>query len=282
MNRHERGLEFKVGAFVFVGLAMLGALVVQFGRLGEGLRTYYPLTVRFPDASGLLKGSDVLLAGAKIGRVSGGLRLARSGQGVDVPLRIFDYVRVPAGSKFSVGSSGLLGDRFVSVTVPAGEPTEFIAKNATIEGTRETGLYDLTREGGFVMSDLRTAVQNVNGAVSRLNDQALSPENMQNLKTSVEHLSAATAALAESSKKIDGVLEKADATMGSAKKAADDVEAAMIEARKTIQAATEVMQEATHGKGLLTTLLTNQELAKDLHALISNLRAHGIVFYRDS
>jgi len=39
MNRHERGLEFKVGAFVFVGLAMLGALVVQFGRLGEGFKT---------------------------------------------------------------------------------------------------------------------------------------------------------------------------------------------------------------------------------------------------
>ena len=59
MNRHERGLEFKVGAFVFVGLAMLGALVVQFGRLGEGFKTYYAITVRFNDASGLLKGSDV-------------------------------------------------------------------------------------------------------------------------------------------------------------------------------------------------------------------------------
>src|SRR6266498_3324542 len=66
MNRHERGLEFKVGAFVFVGLAMLGALIVQFGRLGEGFKTYYGLTVRFSDASGLLKGSDVLLAEARV------------------------------------------------------------------------------------------------------------------------------------------------------------------------------------------------------------------------
>jgi phospholipid/cholesterol/gamma-HCH transport system substrate-binding protein len=281
-NQTEKTLELKVGAFVFVGLAVLAALVVQFGRVGEGFKTYYGLTVRFPDASGLLKGSDVLLAGAKIGRVSGGPRLARSGQGVDVPLRIFDYVRVPAGSKFSVGSSGLLGDRFVAVTMPTGESTAFIAKDTTIEGTRETGLDDLTREGGFLMSDLRGAVQNVNTTISRLNDQALSPENMQNLKASVEHLNAAATALAESSKKIDGVLEKADATMGSAKKAADDVQAAIVDARKTIHAATQVMQEATHGKGLLAALLTNQDLAKDLHALISNLRAHGILFYRDS
>jgi phospholipid/cholesterol/gamma-HCH transport system substrate-binding protein len=281
-NQTEKTLELKVGAFVFVGLAVLAALVIQFGRVGEGFKTYYGLTIRFPDASGLLKGSDVLLAGAKIGRVSDGPRLARSGQGVDVPLRIFDYIKIPAGSKFSVGSSGLLGDRFVAVTMPPGEPTAFIAKNSAIDGTRETGLDDLTREGGLVMGDLRVALQNVNTTISRLNDQALSPENMQNLKASVEHLNAATAALAESSKKIDGVLEKADATMGSAKKAADDVQVAIVDTRKTIQAATQVMQEATHGKGLLAALLTNQDLAKDLHALVSNLRAHGILFYRDS
>ena len=110
MNRHERGLEFKVGIFVFVGLAMVGALLVQFGRLGEGFKTYYFLTVRFTNASGLLKGSDVLLAGARIGKVAGGPRLIREGDGVAVPLKIYDYVKLPEATKFSVGSSGLLGD----------------------------------------------------------------------------------------------------------------------------------------------------------------------------
>src|SRR2546428_13466526 len=93
MNRHERGLEFKVGAFVFVGLAMLCALVVQFGRLGEGFKTYYAVTVRFNDASGLLKGSDVLLAGAKIGKVAGGPHLVREGNGGAGRLKIFDYIK---------------------------------------------------------------------------------------------------------------------------------------------------------------------------------------------
>jgi ABC-type transporter Mla subunit MlaD len=105
MNRNERGLEFKVGAFVFIGFAMLAALVVQFGRAGEGFKAYYQITVRFADASGLLKDSDVLLAGARIGRVSGGPRLVRDGPGVAVPLRIYDYVKIPVGSKFAVGSS---------------------------------------------------------------------------------------------------------------------------------------------------------------------------------
>src|SRR3954468_10315884 len=129
-QQDERGLAFKVGVFVFMGLAMLGALVVQFGRVGEGFKTYYPLTVKFADASGLLKGSDVLLAGAKIGRVAGGPHLVGEGNGVLVPLRIYDYVKIPVGSKFAVGSSGLLGDRFVTVTMPPGKATDFVAKGS--------------------------------------------------------------------------------------------------------------------------------------------------------
>ena len=278
----EKTLELKVGAFVLAGLAVLAALVVQFGRVGEGFKTYYGLTVRFPDASGLLKGSDVLLAGAKIGRVSGGPKLVPSGEGVDVPLRIFDYVKIPAGSKFTVGSSGLLGDRFVAVAMPPGAPENYIAKDSVIEGTRETGLDDLTREGGFLVSDLRTAVQNVNNTISRLNNEALSDVNLVHLKMSVENLNTATAALAQSTQKIDGVIEKAGGTMDSTKKAADDVQVAIADARKTIQAATEVIQQATSGKGAFPMLLTNQEVAKDLRALVSNLRAHGVLFYRDS
>jgi phospholipid/cholesterol/gamma-HCH transport system substrate-binding protein len=275
MNRHERGLEFKVGAFVFIGFAMLAALVVQFGRAGEGFKNYYPITVRFADASGLLKRSDVLLAGARIGHVSGGPRLVRDGPGVAVPLQIYDHVKIPVGSRFAVGSSGLLGDRFVTVTPPEGRPTGYVAKNAVIDGARETGIDDLTREGGALVNDLRGTVQKIDTTVDRLNQDTLSSTNMENLKSSMENLNQATGALAESSKKLDGVIEQADSTMTSAKKAADDLQNAIADARK-------VLNSASKGKGLVAALLNDQQLANDLHALITNLRAHGVLFYRDS
>ena len=85
----------------------------------------------------------------------------------------------------------------------------------------------------------------------------------------------AASALSQSSQKLDSVLDKADGAMASAKKDAEDLQNAIADARK-------VFQSATQGKGLLPTLLTNQELANDLRALISNLRAHGVLFYRDS
>ncbi|MGB9475879.1 MAG: MlaD family protein [Candidatus Udaeobacter sp.] len=268
MNRHERGLEFKVGVFVFVGLAMLGALLVQFGRLGEGFKAYYTLTVRFNDASGLLKGTDVLLSGARIGKVAGAPRLVREGSGIAVPLKIYDYIKIPEGTKFTVGSSGLLGDRFVNVTMPPGQPKGYLPPNAYVSGARETGIDDITREGGALLTDVR-------GTVQKLNQETLSTQNMQNLKASMEHLNQATTALAESSKKLDGVIEKAGSTMTSAKEAADNLQNAIDDTRK-------ILRTATQGKGLVATLLNNQQLANDLHALISNLRAHGVLFYRDS
>jgi len=235
MNRHERGLEFKVGIFVFVGLAMLGALVVQFGRLGEGFKTYYTITVRFNDAGGLLKGTDVLLAGARIGKVAGGPKLIREGGGVAVPLKIYDYIKIPEGTKFTVGSSGLLGDRFVNVTIPPGPPTAYLLPNAYVNGARETGIDDLTRTGGALVNDLRGTVQKIDTTVDRLNQDTLSPANMENLKASLQHLNQATTALAESSKKLDGVIGQTDSTMASAKQAADGLQNAIADTRKVLR-----------------------------------------------
>ncbi len=282
MNTREKGLEFKVGLFVFVGLAILGALVVQFGRMNERFRTYYPLTVQFPNASGLLNGSDVLLAGAKIGRVAAGPKLRPGSEGVFVPLSIFDFVKIPVGSKFTVGSSGLLGDRFVDVQPPQGKPTNFLREGAQVAGMRETGIDDLTREGGFLVSDLRATVKNVDGAFTRLNEQALSQANMESIKSTLEKMNQTSATLAEASKKIEGVLEKADATMASSKKAADDVQLVIADARKTVAATTELVSTAKNGNGMLAALLSDRALADDLRALVSNMRDHGVLFYRDS
>ena len=282
-TRHsDKALELKVGAFVLAGLIVLAVLLVQFGRLGEGFQSYYPLLVKFPDASGLLKGSDVLLAGAKIGHVSGGPRLAESGLGVEVPLRIFGFVQIPAGSRFTVGSSGLLGDRFVAVTAPQRITQETIPKNSVIEGTRESGIDDLTKEGGALVEDLRTAVQNANAAITRLTTEMLSQTNLDNLKAAMENLNTATTAIAASTQKVDGVLDKASATIDSAKKATDDLPETIAEARKTIQATTQLIEKASTGKGALATVLSDKEFANDLRALVTNLRTHGVLFYRDS
>jgi hypothetical protein len=91
-----------------------------------------------------------------------------------------------------------------------------------------------------------------------------------------------TTALSQSSKKLDGVLEKADATMASAKKDADELQSTIVEARKTFSGVNQLVREATNGRGLLPALINDDNLARDLRALVSNLRNHGVLFYRNS
>ncbi|HEY1771243.1 MAG TPA: MlaD family protein [Chthoniobacterales bacterium] len=282
MNEADRGLELKVGIFLAVGLFILAALVVEFGRIGEGFKSYYSLTIHFADASGLLKGSDVLLGGAKIGQVSEQPRLTRNGQGVDVPLRIYDFARIRKGSSILIGSSGLLGDRFVQIEPPKTPTNTFLPDNAYVEGTREEGLSALTKQGGALLADLRNAVAKIDTVIDRLNSQALSQGNMDHLKTTFDNLNKTSATLADSSKKIDDVIAKADGALDSTKAAADKVQLAVADARKTIQSAGNAMNDATEGDGPLALLLTDKNAAGNLRALISNLRTHGILFYRDT
>lgn len=278
----DRSLELKVGIFVAIGLAMIAGYVFEFGRLGEGVKSYYNLNVQFENASGLLKGADVLFSGAKIGRVAGAPRLVKNEDGVVIPLRIYDYIKIPVGSKFAIGSSGLLGDRYLTVSMPPGQPKEFIPKNSTVTGTRDTGMDDLTKDGSLLIADLRKTVQNINGTFDRLNKEALSPETLTHLRGSIEHLNESMTSLSQTTKKLDGVVDKADATMVSAKKDAEDLQGTLAEGRKTLATATQLLRDANSGKGVLGSMINDPDLARDLRALVANLRAHGILFYRDS
>ena len=168
-----------------------------------------------------------------------------------MPLKIFDFVKIPSDATFTVGSSGLLGDRFVAIFPPTTKPTSYLSPGAQVSGAREKGLDDITKEGGALIKDLRRTVAKVDIAVSKLNGDALSQANMDHLKETFDNLSKASASLSESSEKIGAVVEKAGGTMGSAKEAADKIQDVAGDAQKTVQAASRILNEATKGDGLV-------------------------------
>src|SRR5207302_10210041 len=136
---------------------------------------------------------------ARSGRVLGRPDLLREGEGVAVPIRIYEYVKIPKGSQFTVGSSGLLGDRFVNVITPPGPAKEYLQKNAIVDGARPSGIDDLTHAGSQSIEESRGTVQNIYGTFTRLNTEALSPEAMHDSRSSLDHLNETTTAPAGSS-----------------------------------------------------------------------------------
>ncbi len=256
-NRDSR-TETKVGFFVIAGLAVVAFLVVYFGRLGQGLQEFYDLQIDFPNASGLLAGADVLLGGARIGYVARDPRVLPAMQGVAVELKIREDVALPAASKFIIGSSGLLGNRFVDVLVaPDADLEQRLAPGSVVEGQRETGIEDLTRQSSELMADVRKAVTTINTALERLENTALSEDSLQDLRATLANLKKGSEGFAN---------------IGQTTK---DLQAAAADARK-------LMSNARTGSGPLPMMLNDRQTANDLKALISNLRRHGVLWYKDS
>ncbi len=163
MNVDERHVEIKVGLFVLIGIILIAVMTLSFSRLGEGLRENYLIVVEFENASGLLKDSNVLFNGARIGWVSSIPTITndpvalQKATGVRVELQIYSDVGIPSESQFQVGSSGLLGDRFVDVIPPSEVSGELLEAGTTVAGSRQAGIDDLTREGTDLLADLRDA-----------------------------------------------------------------------------------------------------------------------------
>ncbi|MEI6033896.1 MAG: MlaD family protein [Verrucomicrobiae bacterium] len=283
MTREERITQTKVGIFILIGLVTIGMLVVYFGRLGESVSSSYSLRVEFSNASGLLRGAEVQLAGAKIGRVGNDPTILPNMEGVYVDLRIFDAVKIPSACQFSIGSSGLLGDKFVQIDLkPGGKSSPPIAPDTTIKGAVGSGgLGGMAEDAGTLVAELRTTVGNINSVVKKLDDGILSDEGVTSLKETLKNLQTTSKSLASASANVDKVVTQADSaiqsgkgTMDSAKKAADELQRALADIRGLIR-------EVRQGQGALGTLITNRETADNLRSLVSNLRRYGILWYRD-
>jgi len=283
MTSEDRATQTKVGIFIFIGLLVVGAMVVYFGRLGEGVKEYYNLRVEFPNASGLMRGSEVLLAGAKIGRVTQDPVILPDMEGVYVELRIFSDVKIPTASEFSVGSSGLLGDRFVQIVLKKdAKSAPPIEPGSTIKGLPEGGGFGgIASSAEELLTEVRGAVAKINSVADKIDSGVLSAEGIESISATLKNLKTTSERLAESTAGVDKVVadagqavEASKTTMGAATKAAQELE-------KTLSDIRGLVREVKQGQGALGMMLTNREVADNLRALVVNLRRHGILWYRD-
>ena len=277
MSSEDKGTQIKVGLFILIGLLTVGMMVIYFGRLGEGFSSYYNVKVEFTNASGLLRGSEILLAGAKVGRITNEPVILPDMRGVYVDVRILDQVKIPVGSKFSIGSSGLLGDKYIEISLDgAGAEKGFIKAGDVLKGSESSGgIAGMAEGAGALIGDLRTTVGNINAVVKKLDSTILSKDELASISATMKNLETATGRIAGASKQFDTTMASGKATMDSAKKAADELQ-------QTLSAIHKLVDQAKSGSGVLGTLISNREMANNLRALVLNLRKHGILWYKDT
>jgi len=114
-----------------VGEAIVGLLVVllavwflifAWNRTGGGNRAgAIHIAAIFPNASGVTAGTDVRVAGLKVGSVTG-LALDPQSYQVKVQIALDPATKLPADTSASITSEGLLGATFIAMN-PGGSPT---------------------------------------------------------------------------------------------------------------------------------------------------------------
>lgn len=115
--------ETIIGALVIA--VAVGFLAFIATRTGTGSLSGYEVNARLPKVDGLGVGTDVRLAGIKIGTVTD-LTLDPKTYLVTVHMNIREDIKIPADSSVLVTSAGFLGSQYLSIT-PGGEDKMMVA-----------------------------------------------------------------------------------------------------------------------------------------------------------
>ncbi len=311
--RKER-TEVLVGLFVLVGLAILGALILRFGRFSDSLKDRYSITVSFPDAESVVSGAPVHMGGVKVGSVAASPSHNEDYTKAIIPLNIDDGVQIPLGSKFSIATSGLMGDTLIKIQ--PSQAKQYVDPGMLVDGDPGAGLDKLqenalviTKQVQDVLDDIKLAIVDIRGAVQSLDNtfqkienNLVGEENLENFKGTLSELKQSSQNIREASETLgplltDGrdaiaeaksafektgdVMETAKEVVAKAGPAVEGLEPAVEELNATLKNANDTINRIKSGEGAAAALISDPELRDNLERLIANLREHGILGYKD-
>ncbi|MBN9500272.1 MAG: hypothetical protein BGO01_03780 [Armatimonadetes bacterium 55-13] len=250
----------KVGALVVVFVILLYGAFMILGNdlLGPKKVTYY---AEFTDAGGVTAGSQVQMAGVKIGKVSEvsliGPTTAR------LKLEVPQDVKIPAGSTATIPTALIgLGDKAVMIVPPA-QPTGYLMAGETLKGVKTGALDGILPNPEATVTELNKTLaatrklledQQLKGKlVSLLDSSNKTAENFGKLAGRLDLM------LAQSNPKIQTALSAATETM--------------VEVRKGTAMLTEILKSGKFQNEALALLEKLNQSAEGANKIISDVQA---------
>lgn len=132
--------EVLVGGGVLAAALAFGIYAVQSTGFSLGTEGY-TLTASFRSLEGVSVGTDVRLAGVKVGTVTA-MELNPETYRADTIVTIRDGIQIPDDSAIVVASEGLLGGNFVEIS-PGGSPFYYAAGDEILDTQGAVSLVSL-------------------------------------------------------------------------------------------------------------------------------------------
>lgn len=315
MATNSKKTETMVGVFLFLGLAMLGTIILLFGNIGDLFKKRYEIKVNFIEAPGIIKGSSVRLRGAKIGKVSE-KPVLMGGSRIQVILEIDEDHRIEKGSSFQISQASLLGDKEILITPPPAGSQAFLEAGDEVMGAGPGGLDLLQSEAEGIAGETRRVIEEARTALLKIEDSVdeikkvatqisetmdkvnvdiLSGKNLENFNGTLANLNQASASFVRLGEKLEPMVGDVRATIDevretnqSIKSAVEGVEPALNEVprvlssiERTANTATAALEKVEDNKGALGTLVSDEEFKTDMKDFVRNLKERGILRYKD-
>ena len=133
--------EILVGGAVLAVAASFLLYAAEIGGIGRSTGSSYEVSALFRSAEGIGIGTDVRLAGVRVGTVSS-LNLDPATFRAEATLNIRDDILLPDDSIVSIASEGLLGGSFVDIQ-PGGSPFNLAAGDEVLNTQSSVSLVTL-------------------------------------------------------------------------------------------------------------------------------------------
>jgi phospholipid/cholesterol/gamma-HCH transport system substrate-binding protein len=288
----SKRLEIKVGLFVFIGLVLLAALLIQFSKGTSVFHGTYNLRLHAVNVGGLKLRATVLLAGVNVGAVSD-IELAPDGKSVTIDLKIYNNVKIYKDAQFVIEQAGFLGDNFVAV-IPTQNQGGIWTDGSDVECEAPFDLQQVARSVTGFIARVDDTVKKIEFSVSKLQATVLNDQTLTNLSLAIANLHEASEEVTVAVGQINALVLTNGAQVNLAvsnvvffsqnlSQVGEDARgivatngATISEAMTNIEMTTETLKQIADdlhaGKGAAGMILENQELATNVQATVNNLQ----------
>lgn len=251
----------KVGILVcFFAVLLYGAyMVLGHNLLGPPKATYY---ADFADAGGVTPGSQVQMAGVKIGTVDAvdlkSPSLAR------MKLIVDEKIQIPSGSTVTIPTSLIgLGDKAIVIVPPAVPVGGYLAKGDTLKGTKAGALDGILPNPEATVTELNKTL-----AATR---KLLENQQLQTKLVALLDSSNKTAAeFGQLASRMDSMLAQGNPKI---QKALSEASLTMVEVRKGTAMLTQVLKDGRFQKEALAMLEKLNKSAEGANQIIADVQS---------
>ena len=156
-------LEFKVGIFVAIGIAIFMSMIFSLKEL-KYAQQKYTIKVRFDFANGIEVAAPVRVAGVQVGEVKD-IQIAEDKEAnkmaVDLYVWLDKRIKVERDSEAFINTLGLIGEKYVEI-LPGTPGGEALKPGETLIGRESVPIEKLTEKGYEIATGLGDTIKHFN------------------------------------------------------------------------------------------------------------------------